>query len=67
MVSAEDLGGADVHCRTSGVTDHLAENDAHALALTRTVRCELGHPCRVGKAFVLLFELCVLFFHVLLH
>ena len=32
VVSAEDLGGADVHCRTSGVTDHYAMNDAHALA-----------------------------------
>ncbi|WP_313740235.1 carboxyl transferase domain-containing protein [Pseudomonas sp.] len=37
VVSAEDLGGADVHCRTSGVADHYAENDAHALALAR--RC----------------------------
>ncbi|MCW3477120.1 methylcrotonoyl-CoA carboxylase [Rhodovastum sp. RN2-1] len=35
VVSAEDLGGADVHSRTSGVTDHYAENDAHALALAR--------------------------------
>lgn len=34
-VTAEDLGGADVHCRTSGVADHYAQNDAHALALTR--------------------------------
>ncbi|MCK4509110.1 MAG: methylcrotonoyl-CoA carboxylase, partial [Desulfuromonadales bacterium] len=31
VVSAEDLGGADVHCRTSGVTDHYALDDAHAL------------------------------------
>lgn len=37
LVSAEELGGADVHCRTSGVADHYAENDAHALALAR--RC----------------------------
>ncbi len=36
-VSAEDLGGADVHCRTSGVTDHYAENDADALAITRNI------------------------------
>ncbi len=35
IVSAEDLGGADVHCRTSGVTDHYANNDAHALQLVR--------------------------------
>src|SRR6187399_3250041 len=31
VVSAEDLGGGDVHSRTSGVTDHLADNDSHAL------------------------------------
>ena len=37
VVSAEDLGGADVHCRISGVADHYAEDDAHALALAR--RC----------------------------
>ncbi len=34
-VSAEDLGGADVHCRVSGVSDHYAQNDEHALQLTR--------------------------------
>lgn len=37
VVSAEDLGGADVHCKTSGVADHYAESDEHALALAR--RC----------------------------
>jgi acetyl-CoA carboxylase carboxyltransferase component len=36
-VSAEDLGGADVHCRTSGVTDHCAANDDDALAITRHI------------------------------
>ena len=35
VVSAEDLGGAELHCKTSGVTDHLAENDHHALELAR--------------------------------
>ena len=35
IVSAEDLGGGDVHTRLSGVADHLAQNDAHALALAR--------------------------------
>lgn len=35
VVSAEDLGGADVHCRTSGVADHFARNDHHALELVR--------------------------------
>ncbi|MDG0025030.1 carboxyl transferase domain-containing protein [Trinickia sp. Y13] len=36
-VSAEDLGGGDVHTRLSGVVDHLAQNDAHALALARGI------------------------------
>ncbi|MEW6997983.1 carboxyl transferase domain-containing protein [Colwelliaceae bacterium BS250] len=39
VVTSEDLGGADVHCRTSGVSDHYAQNDHHALQLARqTVR-----------------------------
>ncbi|MBN9427585.1 MAG: methylcrotonoyl-CoA carboxylase [Burkholderiales bacterium] len=37
QVSAEDLGGGDVHTRLSGVADHLASNDAHALAITRRI------------------------------
>ncbi|MFC0708882.1 carboxyl transferase domain-containing protein [Azorhizophilus paspali] len=37
VVTAEELGGADVHCRTSGVADHYAESDEHALAIAR--RC----------------------------
>ena len=36
-VTAEDLGGADVHTRISGVADHFAENDLHALAITRRI------------------------------
>lgn len=35
VVSAEELGGGDVHCRISGVVDHLANNDHHALSITR--------------------------------
>ncbi|MFT5603484.1 MAG: 3-methylcrotonyl-CoA carboxylase beta subunit [Paracoccaceae bacterium] len=35
VVTAEELGGADVHCRTSGVADHYANNDHHALQLAR--------------------------------
>ncbi len=35
IVSAEELGGADVHCRKSGVADHLANNDHHALEIAR--------------------------------
>nr|CAB3263681.1 methylcrotonoyl-CoA carboxylase beta chain, mitochondrial [Phallusia mammillata] len=37
IVSAEDLGGADLHCSRSGVTDHYAQDDTHALHLARTV------------------------------
>ncbi|MFI6496162.1 carboxyl transferase domain-containing protein [Nonomuraea typhae] len=36
-VSAEELGGGDLHSRISGVTDHLAEDDAHALAIVRNI------------------------------
>jgi len=36
-VSAEALGGADVHCRRSGVTDYLATDDAHAMAIVREI------------------------------
>ncbi|WP_020593924.1 carboxyl transferase domain-containing protein [Kiloniella laminariae] len=42
VVSAEDLGGADVHTRLSGVADHLAENDAHALTIARHVVANLN-------------------------
>jgi acetyl-CoA carboxylase carboxyltransferase component len=41
-VSAEELGGADVHCRTSGVTDHYAMNDEHALAICRSIVSHLN-------------------------
>src|SRR5215831_5353133 len=36
-VSAEELGGADVHCRISGVADHYAKNDADAIRIVRDV------------------------------
>ncbi len=42
-VSAEDLGGAEVHSRVSGVTDHYAENDAHALGIARRIVAGLNH------------------------
>ncbi|MFN3298363.1 carboxyl transferase domain-containing protein, partial [Caldimonas sp.] len=42
VVSAEDLGGGDVHTRLSGVADHLAENDLHALALARAAVARLN-------------------------
>ncbi len=44
VVTAEDLGGADVHTRTSGVADHYAENDSHALAIARRVVASLNRP-----------------------
>jgi 3-methylcrotonyl-CoA carboxylase beta subunit len=42
VVSAEDLGGGDVHTRLSGVADHLADNDAHALELARQAVANLN-------------------------
>lgn len=42
VVSAEDLGGGDVHARFSGVADHLAENDSHALFLCRRIVANLN-------------------------
>ena len=47
VVSAEDLGGADVHTRTSGVADHLANDDTHALAIVRNIVANLNRPKRV--------------------
>ncbi|RYF13456.1 MAG: methylcrotonoyl-CoA carboxylase [Comamonadaceae bacterium] len=44
VVSAEDLGGGDVHTRLSGVADHLAQNDPHALAIARQVVATLNRP-----------------------
>jgi len=45
-VSAEELGGADVHTRISGVADHLAEDDAHALEMVRDAIVHLGAVTR---------------------
>ncbi len=42
-VTAEELGGADVHSRISGVTDHLAVSDEHALAICRSIVANLNH------------------------
>ena len=47
VVSAEDLGGGDVHTRLSGVADYLAEDDAHALALARRAVGSLGGAGRI--------------------
>ncbi len=42
VVTAEELGGADVHCKLSGVTDHYAQNDQHALQLARQIVSNLN-------------------------
>ena len=45
VISAEELGGGDVHARKSGVVDHLADDDPHALDIVRTIVARLGaHP-----------------------
>ncbi|WP_298599788.1 carboxyl transferase domain-containing protein [Zoogloea sp.] len=48
VVSAEDLGGGDVHTRVSGVADHLAENDTHALHIARRIVGNLNRVKPVG-------------------
>ncbi len=54
VISAEALGGADVHCRQSGVADYYAKNDAHALAIARRVVSHLNRRkpdtvCRIAS------------------
>ncbi len=44
VVDVEPLGGAEMHSRVSGVTDHLADDDAHALQITRRIVAHLGAP-----------------------
>lgn len=44
IVTSEALGGADVHCRTSGVADYYADNDQHALAMARDIIANLNRP-----------------------
>jgi acetyl-CoA carboxylase carboxyltransferase component len=46
QVTAEDLGGAEVHTAISGVADHFAENDAEALSIVRSIVANLGRPPR---------------------
>jgi 3-methylcrotonyl-CoA carboxylase beta subunit len=48
VVSAEDLGGAEVHTRISGVADHYAVDDAHALAICRRIVANLNTDAPVG-------------------
>ncbi|WP_368169705.1 carboxyl transferase domain-containing protein [Aeromonas sp. R4-3] len=53
-ISAEALGGALVHCAHSGVADHLAEDDAHALAIARTLVGNLGASSSQSRDFPVL-------------
>ncbi|MGE0668715.1 MAG: carboxyl transferase domain-containing protein [Sphingomonadales bacterium] len=48
QVSAEELGGGDLHSRISGVTDHLAGNDRHALAMARRIVANLNRRKEIG-------------------
>lgn len=54
IVTAENLGGADVHCRISGVADYYAQNDEHAIALTRRI---IGNLNRQKKQQVVMREI----------
>jgi 3-methylcrotonyl-CoA carboxylase beta subunit len=53
VISAEDLGGGDLHARKSGVVDHLAENDEHALTIVRdivsTLQRDRGHDIELRE------------------
>ena len=50
VVTAEELGGGDVHTRLSGVSDHLADDDSHALEIARSVFANLGTRPPPGRA-----------------
>jgi 3-methylcrotonyl-CoA carboxylase beta subunit len=60
VVSAEDLGGGDVHTRISGVADHLAENDQHALHIARRIVANLNRvkpmPLALGSGEAPLYD-----------
>lgn len=54
IISAEELGGAEIHCRQSGVADHYAENDSHALQIARVAISHLNRKkpetlCRIAS------------------
>ncbi|HSI52236.1 MAG TPA: carboxyl transferase domain-containing protein [Ideonella sp.] len=56
VVTAEDLGGGDVHTRLSGVADHLAQDDTHALAIARQIVSHLNRPRQAHLAQMALRE-----------
>jgi 3-methylcrotonyl-CoA carboxylase beta subunit len=47
VVSAEELGGADLHCKISGVTDHYATSDSHALHIGRQIVSNLNRQKKI--------------------
>lgn len=47
VITAEELGGADVHCRTSGVSDHYAQDDHHALQIVRNIIGQLNRTKQI--------------------
>ncbi len=52
-ISAEDLGGGDLHAKKSGVVDHLAENDEHALTIVRDIVSHLGENTDAARIVAL--------------
>lgn len=48
VVTAENLGGADIHCRVSGVADHYANNDEHALTIARRIISNLNRQKKIS-------------------
>ncbi|MCM2280484.1 MAG: methylcrotonoyl-CoA carboxylase [Bdellovibrionaceae bacterium] len=52
VVTAQELGGAEVHCETSGVTDHYAEDDEHAIEITRSIVRHLNRRKHVPFATI---------------
>ncbi|MEL6541406.1 MAG: carboxyl transferase domain-containing protein, partial [Pseudomonadota bacterium] len=52
-ITAEDLGGGDLHAKKSGVVDHLAENDEHALTIVRDIVSQLGENTGAAKDIAL--------------
>ncbi|KAJ2440664.1 Methylcrotonoyl-CoA carboxylase beta chain, mitochondrial, partial [Coemansia sp. RSA 2424] len=56
VVSAEALGGGDLHCRTSGVTDHLAASDEHALAIAREAVRNLNYQSTCAPPIISAFD-----------
>ena len=54
IVTAEELGGADVHCKVSGVCDHYAHDDSHAIEMTRNIVANLNRPDSINIKEVLM-------------